>query len=446
MYGQIGVVEWGFMPLTYRYYAKYEYENCRSDWLGLKSEEQLKSVVQENHLVLLRIRDRERKIEQLAEQYPEAKLSSGLEVAIDEHGYDSEQAQEYQGAINWQKNADEIKSLQKEYSDLYYSLFSSEFSFSVDMNRKPTEEEMRSYYLKSEKYCSAESALKRAIISAVAKQERRGIWYRNWTKDYHFREDFETFLSDITTASQNFREQLSEEFGQEIRDLVQEYLENPLWHLPQITTFLLVDLLDCDLILLERNFYFGLFDQRISNAIKGPGSIYLSNDFTNVSPLAPKAKEVRRKSRLKYFLIGVSLTSLVLFSTAAAEKIIDLWINQDFPAWMRVIRVILYGIWWGIAGTIAGTFLVHPMENIIKEYINKKRIGYKRISIQAYKLQNIRWDISSGTYDAKTCIERLKKLDKQDLNISSLVYPLLELMKLSSDTSDDKTDASISPD
>ncbi len=440
MYGQIGYGSgqggWGEDPYGFSFRSQSFYDNTL---------EYLKRIASENNSILKKIRNREWDVERLAENTDAVKLGEMLREAREENEPNSEWTQKVIAAITWQRNADEIKKLRGELNDAQHKKRELKFP--------KTEEEENLYRVYRTKVYEAENALEWTIRKTVASDDTEWSWHQEWNKDYDFRDDFESFLSEFARARQCYRGELFHCFiGQGelynigvVRDLVQIYLDNSLWHLPQITTFLLVDLLDCDLLLLERDFYFGLFDQRISNAIKGPGSIYLRNDFTNVSPLAPKAKEVRRKSRLKNFLIGVGLTSLVLFPIAA-EKIIDLWINQDFPAWIRVIRVILYGIWCGIGGPIAGPFLFDPMVNIIKEYINKKRIGYKRISIQAYKLQNIRWDISSGTYDAKTCIERLKKLDEQDLHISSLVYPLLELMKLLSDTSDDKTDASISPD
>ena len=436
MYGQIDVGEWGFIPRKYREYDPKE--DCRSDWLRLETEEQLKNV--ENHPILLRIRDREREIERLAENYPASEedvpekghrptmvtLSSLLKEAIEEQGHDSEQVQKYKAAINWRENIDEIKKFQEEYSNLYHSLFSwaSEFSFLV--YRKPTEEEMRNYNLKREKYFSAKSSLRSTIQRAVARREW-DEWYEKWDKDYDFRNDFDEFLSDITTARQNFREELREESGQEIRNLVQKYLDNPSWHLPQITNFLLLDLIDFDLISLEVTFYFGLFAPNISNEIDGlhsnyyPGCLFFSYSFPSFKDetpsLAPKARKARRKRRLKQFGIGVVLG----FIWTAKEQLI----NEGVPSWIFEILALL-----------AFLLVLYPIMQIVFEYLNKRKMKYKSICSQANDLLNIRWDISSGTYDAKTCIERLKKLDDQDLHTSSLIYPLLEL-QISSDTKGD---------
>ncbi len=444
MYGQIDLEEWGFIPRKYREYDAAK--DCRSEWLKDKTVERLKSVAQENHPILLRIRDREREIERLASSLPASEedipeeerrpalvtLSSLRREAIEEHGHDSEQAQKYQAAINWQENADEIKKLQKEYSVLHHSLFSwgSEFRWSV--YQKPTEEEIRSYNLKRQEYFSAESALRWAIQSAVTKG-MWGEWYEKWDKDYDFRTDFEEFLSDITFARRSFREGLGEESGQEKRDLVQKYLDNPLWHLTQITNFLLSDLIDFDLINLEVTFYFGLFAPNISNEIDGlhsdyyPGCLFFPYSFPafkDETPcLAPKAKKARRKRRLKQFGIGAALGFILLVPfIEEGQTISDVWINQGAPSWI-----------FEILGPLAVLLVLFPIGQIVFEYINKRKIKYNSIRSQANDLLNIRWDISSETYDAKTCIERLKRLDEQDLHISSLVYPLLELQKISSD-------------
>lgn len=65
---------------------------------------------------------------------------------------------------------------------------------------------------------------------------------------------------------------------------------------------------------------------------------------------------------------------------------------------------------------------------IVGEEIRKRSIDIKSLYRKAHTLLNIRWDISSGLYDAQTFIEKLKRIDDA-LHISSLVYPLLELQK-----------------
>lgn len=426
MYGQIGYDDfglhkggWGEVPNSFSFRSQRFYDDTL---------EHLKRIASENNSVLKKIRNREWDVERLAENTDAVKLGEMLKEEREENEPNSEWTQKVIAAITWQRNADEIKKLRGELNDAQHK--KSELKFAK------TEEEENLYSVYRTKVYEAENALEWTIRKTVA-SDTEWSWHQEWDKDYDFREDFESFLSEIASARQNFRGEPSPYSIDNVRDVVQKYLENPLWHLPQITTFLLVDLLDCDLIMLEKDFYFGLFARYISDEIEGPHSTYMPfwKDFQDVSPcLAPKAKEARRKRRLKRFLIGVGLTSILKLPIENGEKIIDIWINQGIPAW------IVPFIW-----VVAGFLILPPMTNIVLEYINKKRIGYKRISIQAYKLQNIRWDIHSGTYDAKTCLERLKKLDEQNLHISSLVYPLLELTQLSSHTSEDKNDANISP-
>lgn len=407
--------------------------------------ESLEQIVRENHPILERIRSRESDVKRLAENYPAREedipeedrtppdagkglnalartfklgyyspynksLESMLEKECEENGEDSERAQELRAAINWKENADEIKRLKDEYNEAYNAYFAVRYP--------KTEEEKRLYNLNREKVTEAESSLRREIQKAVAR-DRWGDWYEDWDKDYDFRRDFEGFLSDIVRARQNLRAELSPDSVENIRELVQKYLENPLWHLPQITNFLLEDLIDSDLIIIEKDFYFGLFAPYISDEIEGAHSTYMPfwKPFQNETPcLAPKAKEARRKRRLKHFLIGGGLTFILRFPLEGGERIINLWINEGLPSW------IVPFIW-----VIAAYLILPPINGIVWEYITKRRMEYKSIFNQAHNLLNIRWDIYSGTYDAKTCIERLKKLDDQDLHISSLIYPLLEL-------------------
>ena len=347
-----------------------------------------------------------------------------LEKECEENGEDNERAQELRAAINWKENADEIKRLKDEYNGTCKAYSAVRYP--------TTEEEKRLYNLNRQKVGEVKSALRCKIERAMTQYKvdwhkdynfRCQLYYEDWDKDYDFRGDFEEFLSEIASAHQEFREELSPYSVENIRELVQKYLENPLWHLPQITNFLLVDLIDSDLIIIEKDFYFGLFASYISDEIEseGPHSIYMPflDDFLDVSPcVAPKAKEARRKRRLKQFLIGGGLTFILEFPLDGGERIIDLWINQGLPSW------IVPFIW-----VIAGYLILCPITSMVYEYIIKRRIEYKSIYIQAYNLRNIRWDIYSKNYDAKTCIERLKKLDDQDLHISSLIYPLLQLQR-----------------
>ena len=196
-----------------------------------------------------------------------------------------------------------------------------------------------------------------------------------------------------------------------------------MWHLPQITNFLLVDLIDLHLIVLESEWYLGLFSSELQNKIGGPSSLFIPGFRGNAGwPwLSDKAKADRAKWRFKKFLIGSGLIYL-LIGTWEGQNITDLLISKVFPPW---ISWIVTSIW-----VFALVFFILPLvESIVEEQITKrKNPTIKNLCKQAHNLLATRYEIHSGKYDAKTCIERLKRLD-EDLHISSLVYPLLRLPK-----------------
>ncbi len=407
MYGKIIGPEWGEQSDEFSS-SKFYDDNC----------ERLEEIAHRNHPILKRIKKRENKIAWLAETFAAKKtdveeygfshvtLEGLLEEEIEDNGADSEWASELQAAMNWKENADEIEELQKELSKAKIA--------KRNLGDPRTDEERGSYSENRRKLFEAKSSLESATKRSVCTDEW-GRWYENWEKDYNFREEFEAFLLDIVFARRHLREQ-TWCYNGEIHELAQKYLENPLWYLPQITNFLLVDLIDSYLIMLEGDFQFGLFDPSIANEI-GPNTIFttLLGIFL-VSPcLSPKAKAKRRKWRAKMFIIGLSLIYISMGSWEG-EKITDPLVNQGFPSWIFTIVESIASFFWGL-----------PPITMLVEYINKRRIRYNSFCKQADNLLNIRWDIYSETYDAKTCIQRLKKLDDQDLHISSLVYPLLEL-------------------
>ena len=101
----------------------------------------------------------------------------------------------------------------------------------------------------------------------------------------------------------------------------------------------------------------------------------------------------------------------------SGDEYLEPWISKDLLPWiLKTISV--FGFY----------FIGLVLYSIVGEAINKKRIDIKSLHTKAHTLLNVRWDISSRIYDAKTCIERLKRID-EPLHISSLVYPLLELQK-----------------
>ena len=404
MYGPISGSGWGKQPDDFE---------CKSDKFYDETLEYLQEAARENP-ILTRIKKREDNVKWYIETFAAKKtdveeyrsshatLEGRLEKEYEEKGGDSEHAKELRAALEWSEKRDEIETLQKQVWAAEEAKRKAEWAKS--------DEEKRLYSVKRTKVYEARNSLEWAVRSVMT-----STYDENWDKDYEFREEFESFLGDITFARRHLREELD---GYNTNELVLKYLENSLWHLPEITTFLLVDLIDLDLIMIERSCYLGLFSSSITDEIGGFGAIFIpSLDILAASPcLSPKGKRERRKWRAKKFTIGLGLI-YILMGSWKGEKIINLLVNQGFPSW-------IFTVIWPITILF---FVLPPITNTLVEYINKKRIRYNSLRKQAHDLLNIRWDIYSGTYDAKTCIERLKKLDDQDLHISSLIYPLLEL-------------------
>ncbi len=409
MYGPISGSEWGKQSDTLY--------NFESDKFYDKTFEYLQETARENP-ILTRIKKREDNVKWYAETFAAKKtdveeyrsshatLEGRLEKEYEEKGRNSEHAKELQAAMNWRENSDEIEMLREE-------LLTAEKA-KRDLEWAKSDKEKGLYSANRTKAFEAMASLRWTIRRTIA-QDEYGNWHKDWDEDYEFREEFESFLGDITYGRRCLRENL-DDF--ETHELVQKYLENPLWHLPKITNFILVDLIDLDLIMIERSYYPGLFSPSITDEIGGLGAIFIP--FLNIlaaSPcLSPKAKRERRKWRSKKFTIGLGLI-YILIGSWDGKKITELLVSQGFPSWIFMVI-------WPITMLF---FVLPPITNTLIEYINKRRIKYNSLCKQAYDLLNIRWDIYSGAYDAKTCIERLKKLDDQDLHISSLIYPLLEL-------------------
>ena len=84
--------------------------------------------------------------------------------------------------------------------------------------------------------------------------------------EVQLKDDIEEFLSDVVSNRYWLRSRIGSDG--EVASSIGKYLENPAWHDPIITAYLLVDLLDDELILLERDFHVGLFKgQGIDNQI-----------------------------------------------------------------------------------------------------------------------------------------------------------------------------------
>lgn len=238
----------------------------------------------------------------------------------------------------------------------------------------------------------------------------------DWDKDYEFREELENFLANIASERRWLREDFDDS---DVYENVKKYLENPAWHSSEITNFLLVDLIDTQLIDLDASFHFGLFPVYVANQFGGPGSHFVP--FINsMSPgLSPKAKKMREKWRFKNLIIGSGLIGIWIGSWGE-KKITDLLANHglDLPTWI-----------FTVIGYIGIGFLIYPILSLLLEFINKRRIRYNNLAKAAREFIVIRFEIASETYHARRLIERLKKLEEQDIVIHSLTYALLELRK-----------------
>ena len=297
----------------------------------------------EHYPILKKIKEREREAEQLATRHiaKEADLPEGsgrymLERAYkeicEEQGDHTERAKIFQAAMAWSGKRDKIDKLkQKAKGVLYYSgvLHYSEFHYPwyyLNINIDP-----RDY---REEY-EARTSLERTIRDVMTE------YNDDWDKDYEFREGLENFLNGLASERCCIRG-LFESFF--LFKNINRYLENPSWHSPEITNFLLVDFIDASLIEWERKFMLGLFPARVADKIRGP----------------------------------------------------------DSPFDSLTVRLL--------------------------EKLYKKIARYTRLAKDARKIVVIRSEIASGTFHAKTLIERLKELEKQDrVVIPSLIYALLEL-------------------
>ena len=373
--------------------------------------ESLTRVARENHPIFQRIQRREREVkilskEPLNEEDDRSLFVPTLEERLKQEPWRMEKARRLYAAIQWKEKSDEIETLQKQLDKARGAMNRA--------RRGESDEEKTAYYENSQKSFNAKLELER-IKETIVK-------YAGCDYDYQFRSDFENFLSDIVWARLHLRESLYPD-GETISELIQKYLENPLWHLPQITNFLLVDFIDSHLIVFESEGYLGLFSSELQNKIGGPGSFFIPGFWGNAGWLwlSDKAKADRAKWRFKKFLIGSGLIYL-LMGTWEGQNITDLLISKVFPPWIPWIETSMW--------VFALAFFIFPLVgSIVDEQITKwKNPTIKNLCRQAHNLLAIRYEIHSGKYDAKTCIERLKRLE-EDLHISSLIYPLLELQK-----------------
>ena len=301
----------------------------------------LREYGRKHYPILKKITEREREVERLAKNYirkadlPEGSGQYTLERAYkgicEEQGYHTERAKIFRAAMAWSGKRDKVDKLkQKAEGVLYYSAGLHYWGFRypwyhLNINIDPWD--YREEY-------EARTSLERTIRDIMTECND------DWNKDYEFREELENFLNVLASERCCIRGAFESFF---LCKNINRYLENPSWHSPQITNFLLVDFIDIHLIELERNFLLGLFHKGVADQIGGLGS-----------PFEP-----------------------------------------------LIVRL-LYKV-------------------------QKKIVRYSGLAKAARKIVVIRSEIASGTYHAKTLIERLKEVEKQDVVIHSLTYALLEL-------------------
>ena len=240
--------------------------------------------------------------------------------------------------------------------------------------------------------------------------------YNDWDAEYGFKRDFENFLWDIAYQRHYLREELFPDDN--VYENVGCYLGNPSWHSPIITDFLLVDIFDAELLLLEKDFHFGLFPPRLADQMLGSGLFLpvIMPETVFSWRLPPKERKKRDKWRVKY--LGIGLVSLYIWKGEwKSEKMIDLLLN-DYPSWVI-----------GIVAGIAIFSLSRAILSVLIEIIYRNMKVNKRVTEAAAKFAIIRFEIAEQPYHAETLIDRLKKLEDLNLVVSSLIYALLELRK-----------------
>ena len=213
--------------------------------------ELLRKYAREHFPILKKIKEREREVEGLATGHiaKEADLpeSSGLytlervykEICGDQ-GCHTERAKIFRAAMAWSEKRDEIDELkQKAQEVLYYYQYSGFCYPWYHLNIEIDPWDYREEY-------EARTSLEHTIRDVMTE------YNDDWDKDYQFREEFEHFLNALASQRCCIKGVFESSF---LCMNINRYLENPSWHSPEITDFLLVDFIDAFLIELERKFY-----------------------------------------------------------------------------------------------------------------------------------------------------------------------------------------------
>ena len=103
-----------------------------------------------------------------------------------------------------------------------------------------------------------------------------------------------------------------------LRRIDGKYLENPAWHSPKITDFLLVDLIDAERLLLESRFHFELFSPRVADQIHRLNGFHYDQKtkqrhISNPIPFSPKFKESKKRYiRRGAIVLGISFVLMMV--------------------------------------------------------------------------------------------------------------------------------------
>ncbi len=219
--------------------------------------------------------------------------------------------------------------------------------------------------------------------------------------DQRLKSEVESFVFEVVWNRYWLRKGVDSEMldSETVYQTVSKYLENPLFYNPTITDYLLVDLLDNELILLERDFHVGLFAKQGINV-------------NTVTLAAYEHGFLPRKSILRSFSWAGLYTLIlgILFFKG--------WEMTQNPSQK----------WWGLICLLASIPMISLIVLALVAWtISPRRPVRRHVAELASQFQIIRFEIAGQPYHAKTLIERLKELEGKGLGVNSLIYGLLEL-------------------
>ncbi len=372
--------------------------------------ELLRKYAREHYSILKKIKEREYEVEGLATRHIAKEVDlpegSGLytlervhKEICEEQGCHTERAKIFRAAMAWSEKRDEIDKLkQKAQEVLYYYQYSGFCYPWYHLNIEIDPWDYREEY-------EARTSLEHTIRDVMTEHND------DWDKNYQFREDLEIFLGVLASQRCCIRGVFESSF---LCMNINRYLENPSWHSPEITDFLLVDIIDTNLIDLERTYHFGLFPANLAEQIH---NFIIPPQFS--TKLEESNKRYIRRGSLVFGIL-FAIMSVVRNYMTVQHKSWWVFDKVEGPWQLELINVLIEMGLFGTCSIVIWSFL--------KLYLPlKKRAAYKGLEKLARKFTKIRFEITSETYHAKRLIERLQKLEEQDIVIHSLTYALLEL-------------------